>query len=102
MACISQWTNYDGRRVVLVPTLVLVDVSNPSIYQAIPLSSKFYIQPLLLRDVRALMGTSLTYLNKWETSVLKKGENLELDHDQNDYELKLKIEKKVELTNGDG
>ena len=63
MAYISQWTNYDGRRVVLVPTvtLVLVDVSNPSIYQAIPLSSKFDIQPLLPRDVRTLMGTSLTY-----------------------------------------
>ena len=30
----------------------------------------------------------------------EKGENLGLD--QNDYELKLKIEKKVKLTNGDG
>ena len=54
-------------------TLVLVDILSPSIYQAIPLSSKFDIQPLLLRDVRTLMGTSLTYLNKWETLVLKKG-----------------------------
>ena len=53
------------------------------------------------------MGISPTYLNKvtWivnklETLAPKKGEKLELD--QNDYELKLKIEKKVELTNGDG
>ena len=53
------------------------------------------------------MRTSPTYLNKvtWivnksETSVLKKEEKLELD--QNDYGLKLKIEKKVELMSGDG
>ena len=69
--------------------------------QAIPAFVRFDIQPPLLRDVRTLMNsTSPTYLNKCERSVPRKGGKPGAG--SNDYELKLKIEKKVELTNGDG
>ena len=69
----GEWFLKQKRKIIPTVTLVLVDVSNPSIYQAIPLSSKFDIQPLLLRDVRTLMGTSLILKQVGDVGAQKGG-----------------------------